>query len=195
MNILTHFTGSYSMFQLNFNFNQSFTHSFYELIFSRVLRDSTTHFVGSSVRRSLCPLFTFSAFLSFWVHSSFPNAIVSHSKSFLVILTPLTKLVELGSELVHNCFLKSKTGVQVNDDFKTCYSHEGSSKKLQILSTNSCKQLHQMLSCKVLVQFSFKFVAKTILFDKGCQYCFAVVIDCMLILLTHFCLLIQDPES
>ena len=44
-------------------------------------------------------------------------------------LTPLTKLGELGSELVHDCVLKAKTGVQVNGNFKTCHSHGSSIKK------------------------------------------------------------------
>ena len=44
-------------------------------------------------------------------------------------ITPLTKLGELGSELVHNCVLKSKTGVQVKDDIKTRCFHEGFTKK------------------------------------------------------------------
>ena len=48
-----------------------------------------------------------------------------------IIITPLTKLGELGSELVHNCVLKSKTGVQVNDNFKTCYPHESSTKNFK----------------------------------------------------------------
>ena len=58
----------------------------------------------------------------------------SHENCFYVYncVTPLTKLGELGSELVCNCISKSKTGVQVNDNIKTCYSHEGSTKKLQI---------------------------------------------------------------
>ena len=54
-------------------------------------------------------------------------------------VTPLTKLGELGSELVHNCVLMSKTGIQVCDHFKTCYSCEDSTKKLQVLTTNSCQ--------------------------------------------------------
>ena len=54
------------------------------------------------------------------------------------LLTPLTKLGELGQKLSIIASLKSKKGVQVNDIIKTCYSHEGSAKKFQILSTNSC---------------------------------------------------------
>ena len=43
-----------------------------------------------------------------------------------IILTPLTKLGELGSELFYNCASKSKTGVQVKGNVKTCYFHKGS---------------------------------------------------------------------
>ena len=43
-----------------------------------------------------------------------------------IFLTPLTKLGELGSELVYNYVFKSKTGTQVMDHIKTCYIHEGS---------------------------------------------------------------------
>ena len=61
-----------------------------------------------------------------------------------VDVTPLTKLGELGSELVYDCVLKSKTGVQVKDDIKICYFLEDSTKKspnyvnqeLQIASSN-----------------------------------------------------------
>ena len=45
---------------------KSFSHSaIFVFIFSRGLRDSTLRFVGPSVGRSVGPLFTFSAFLSF----------------------------------------------------------------------------------------------------------------------------------
>ena len=54
-------------------------------------------------------------------------------------LTPLTKLGELGSWQVYNCVLKSKPRVQVKDNIKTCYFHEGSTKRFQIMSTKSCK--------------------------------------------------------
>ena len=54
-------------------------------------------------------------------------------------LTPLTKLGELGSEQVYNCTLKSKAGVQVNDNVKSCYFNEGSTKKVQIMLTKSCQ--------------------------------------------------------
>ena len=67
----------------------------------------------------------------------------------VVVLTPLTKLGELGSELVHNCFLKSKTGVQVKDNDKSRYFQVGSTKKvptyvtqeLQIASPNDIMQI------------------------------------------------------
>ena len=64
------------------------------------------------------------------------------------LLTPLTKLGELGQKLSIIASLKSKKGVQVNDIIKTCYSHQGSTEKLQVLLTNSTIQLHQMISCK-----------------------------------------------
>ena len=48
-------------------------------------------------------------------------------------LTPLTKLGELGSKLVHYCFLKPKTGVQVKANINTCYFHEGSTKRVQVI--------------------------------------------------------------
>ena len=50
-------------------------------------------------------------------------------------LTPLTKLGELGSELV----LMSKTEVQVKDEIKTCHFHDGLTKKVQVMSIKSCK--------------------------------------------------------
>ena len=50
------------------------------------------------------------------------------------LLTPLTKLGELGSELVYNCIFKSKTGVQVRDNVKICYFHEGSAKKVSYVN-------------------------------------------------------------
>ena len=55
------------------------------------------------------------------------------------ILTPLTKLGELGSELVYNCVLMSKTEVQVKDEIKTCHFHGGFTKKVQVMSIKSCK--------------------------------------------------------
>ena len=59
--------------------------------------------------------------------------------------TPLKKLGEMGSELVHNCVINSKTGVQVKDDVKTCYFHEDCAKKsnpeLQIASSNYIMQI------------------------------------------------------
>ena len=54
-------------------------------------------------------------------------------------LTPLTKLGELGSELVYNCVLMSKTEVQVKDEIKTCYFHGGFTKKVQVMSIKSSK--------------------------------------------------------
>ena len=54
-------------------------------VFSRVLGDSTPRFVGPSVGWSvgwLVPFLFFRRFIGFWAHSSFPNAIKSHSKSF-----------------------------------------------------------------------------------------------------------------
>ena len=65
------------------------------------------------------------------------------------MITPLKKLGELGSELVHNCVINSKTGVQVKDDIETCYFYEGSTKKstsyvnqeLQIASPNDMQIL------------------------------------------------------
>ena len=44
-------------------------------------------------------------------------------------ITPLTESGELGSKLVYNCVLKSKTGVQLDSNFKTCYSYKDSTKK------------------------------------------------------------------
>ena len=55
------------------------------------------------------------------------------------IITPLTKLGELGSELVCYCILKSKTGVQVKDKIEICYFHKGSTKQVQIMSTKTYK--------------------------------------------------------
>ena len=46
-----------------------------------------------------------------------------------MLITSLTKLGELGSELVHNCVLQSKTGIQVNSNFKKMLFHQGSTKK------------------------------------------------------------------
>ena len=54
-------------------------------------------------------------------------------------VTPLTKLGELGSELVYNCVLMSKTEVQVKDKIKTCHFHGGFTKKVQVMSIKSCK--------------------------------------------------------
>ena len=54
-------------------------------------------------------------------------------------ITPLTKLGELGSELVYNCVLMSKTEVQVKDKIKTCHFHDGFTKKVQVMSIKSCK--------------------------------------------------------
>ena len=65
--------------------------------------------------------------------------IVAISFLLSIHITPLTKLGELGPELVYNCVLKSKTVVQVKDDIKTCYFHEGFTKKVQIMSSKSCK--------------------------------------------------------
>ena len=59
------------------------------------------------------------------------NSQLRYSISAILVgqITPLTKLGELGSDLVHNCVLKSKTEVQVNSNFKSCYSDKGSTKK------------------------------------------------------------------
>ena len=48
----------------------------------------------------------------------------------------------------------SKTGVQVNDNVKTCYSHEDSSKKIQMLSTKklSIAPLNDIIQILGLVQ-------------------------------------------
>ena len=108
---------------------------------------------------------------------------ISHNRS--ISLTPLTKLGELGPELVQNCVLKSKTGVQAKNDIKICYFHKGSTKKVQVMSTKSCKQHHQMISCKFQVCFSFKLLAKTILFVdlvaqltfSGPQFRFILFVD------------------
>ena len=54
-------------------------------------------------------------------------------------VTPLTKLGELGLELVYNCVLMSKTEVQVKDEIKTCHFHRGFTKKIPVLSIKSCK--------------------------------------------------------
>ena len=63
-------------------------YSFKYMLITRVLRDTTPRFVGPLVGRSVGwlvdrsvgPLFTF-------FHSSFPNAIISHFKTFYVILS------------------------------------------------------------------------------------------------------------
>ena len=69
-------------------------------------------------------------------------------------------------------------------------------KKLQILSTNSFKKPHQMISCKVLLWFRFKFVAKTILFDKGFWYFLQLSLTVSWYCWLIFCLLvIQDLEN
>ena len=53
--------------------------SYSHCVFSRVLRDSTIHFVGPSVGRLVGPLFTFLAFLSFLGSQLLPKC---HYKSF-----------------------------------------------------------------------------------------------------------------
>ena len=42
---------------------------------------------GTADHLTLLRLLLFQRFLGFWAHSSFPNAIISHSKTFLVILS------------------------------------------------------------------------------------------------------------
>ena len=53
-----------------------------------------------------------------------------------------------------------------------------------------------MISCKLKVLFGFKFVAKTIPFERGVSLLFAAVNDGILVMMTHFCLfVIQEPEN
>ena len=65
----------YTFDALRFTAKNSFDFSslFFSSIFSRVLRDSTTRFVGPSVRRSVHHTLLFSAFCGLWPHCSCPN--------------------------------------------------------------------------------------------------------------------------
>ena len=64
------------------------------------------------------------------------------------------------------------------------------------MSSNSCKKPHQMISYKFQVLFSFKFVVKTIFFWQWVSIFFAAATECILILLTQFCLLvIHEPVN
>ena len=67
-----------------------------------------------------------------------------NQKSTLTYITPLTKLGELESELIHNCALMSKTEVQVKDEIKTCQFHEGFTKKVQVMLL--IKILHEIVT-------------------------------------------------
>ena len=55
-------------------------------------------------------------------------------------------------------FFQSKTGVQVNDNFKTCYSYDGSTKKLQMMSSKSCKAVKSVIKW-YHSNFRFSFVS------------------------------------
>ena len=77
-----------------------------------------------------------------------PTLLQMYTNSYV---TSLIKLGKLGSELFYSCVLKSKTEDQVKNESKTCYFHKGFTKKVQIMSKKSCKQHHQMISCKFQV--------------------------------------------
>ena len=72
-------------------------------------------------------------------------------------ITPITKLGELGSELVFNCILMLKTGVHIKDTIKTCCFPEGSRKKnpsyvnqkLQIVSPNDIMQVLGLVKLQI----------------------------------------------
>ena len=72
----------------NICFNRLLVNVKRAFIISRVLRDSSTRYVGPSVGRLVgqlvgrsVPFLLFRRFLGSWAHSSFPNASLSHSKS------------------------------------------------------------------------------------------------------------------
>ena len=67
---------------------------------------------------------------------------------FQAVLTPLTKLGELGSGQAYDCVLRSKAGDFINDNIETWYFHKGSTKK----SLNHVDQVPQIAVSNDIMQ-------------------------------------------